>query len=59
MNARKKIELLAAHLDGAGKPSAAIQVRYSRKYLRRFFRAQYRGGPLMANGHPLIIQTRI
>lgn len=51
----KIIKAHAALLDSQHKPDAPIHVRASRAYLRRFFKAAKRGGPLRVGGHELVL----
>lgn len=53
----RQIELLAEHLDAAGKPDAPITVVGTRANLRAKFKAG-RGKPLKCGGHELRLVSR-
>jgi hypothetical protein len=47
------IRNLAAFYDEQGKPDVAIKVNSSRSYMRRFFKADKRGGVLKVGAHEI------
>lgn len=55
MNTANYIHRLAKALDTQGKGGVPIRVMGTREYLRRFFKAKERGGPLFCGEHELIL----
>jgi len=52
----KCVEDLARHFDETGKPDQPITVNATREYMRKFFKPEKRGGPLMLRGHEVRVR---
>jgi hypothetical protein len=50
----ERVITLAASLDDTGRPTSPISVRATRETLRRSFKPEKRGGPLMCGAHEVI-----
>lgn len=50
----ERVETLARALDDSGRSGSEIRVKATRETLRRTFKPEKRGGPLMCGGHEVV-----